>query len=265
MTGLPTLAAIIRRVWTGTAGIQDNRVKEQKHRHARESGTPSVLHGLASASQCGRRPVDSRFRGNDGLLAWVTVRWSAIRNGTFPGLPFTRSPRAGIAAVEFAILAPILILLLVVAADGAQAIMAEMRLSAAVSAGADYALNNAINATSTNGAGMASTIAAIVGNANGTGWAGGTVVINNGPTATFTGGSSTPSGTAANADSYYCLTGTPGAWVWGTAYAGNSQACITSTAGKFVTIAASHSYTPMLSGFGFIPTTLYQYAAVQVK
>jgi Flp pilus assembly protein TadG len=174
--------------------------------------------------------------------------------------------RSGLAALEFALMAPILSALFVGSVDAAQLYMAQLRLSSAIFAGADYAMANASLANSTSGATLASSIATIVGNVNGSGWASGTVVVNNGPTGTFAGGSSTPGGTATNADLYYCLTGSPGHWTWGTGTA-TSGTCGTGQAasGKFITISASTTVTPMIVGMNFTAGTISQSIAVQVQ
>ena len=174
---------------------------------------------------------------------------------------------SGLAAIEFALVAPLLSVLLIGCIDAAQVFMTQTRLSAAIYAGVDYALVNQAQVSSGSGASLATTIATIVGNVNGTGWASGTVTVNNGPTATFSGGASTSGGTAANADSYYCLSGTAGSWSWGSSQTNNTTPCVTNgpTAGKFVTITASHAFSPSFLSLGFASGTLSQSVAVQVQ
>jgi hypothetical protein len=130
-----------------------------------------------------------------------------------------------------------------------------------------YAVVNEASATSANAAALATAIATIVGNANGTGWASGTVVVNNGVTASFSNGVVTSSGTAANANSYYCPSGSSGSWTWGAGQASNTTTCSSgsTTAGKFVTISATRAFTPNITGLGFLAGTLTQAAAVQVQ
>jgi Flp pilus assembly protein TadG len=163
--------------------------------------------------------------------------------------------------------APLLSVLFIGTVDAAQVFRTQLQLAAVVSSGAVYAVVNQQNVNSTSGAALAASIAAIVGNTNGSGWTSGTVVVNNGPTATFSGGTATASGTASNANSYYCLTGSPGSWSWGTALTGNTTACSSgsATAGKFVTITASRAFTPTLINLGFTAGTLSQSVAVQVQ
>jgi Flp pilus assembly protein TadG len=174
-----------------------------------------------------------------------------------------RAQRA-VAAVEFAMMAPVLMILFIGIIDCAQAFLVEMKLASAVAAGAQYVVDNATSVSSANGAGLASSAAGIVGNINGNGWASGTVVINNGPTSTFSGGTASPSGTASNADSCYCLSGSPGSWAWGSA-ATCGSACTTSVAGKFVTITASRTLTPFFSHFFVLPRSVTQNIVVEVQ
>jgi hypothetical protein len=160
-------------------------------------------------------------------------------------------------------LAPILITLFIGVIDGARAMLTEMQLSAAVSAGVQYVVNSTNNITSTGGStALATSIANIVGNTNGTGWASGTVVVNNGFSSTFSGDAPATSGSAST--SCYCPTGSPRSWTWGNAVS-CATSCSPGIAGMFVTIAASRAFTPMFSSFGFLPSTLHQYAVVQVK
>lgn len=177
------------------------------------------------------------------------------------------SDRSGLAALEFALMAPILSTLFIGSVDAAQLYMAQLQLASAIYAGSNYAIANAASATSSAGAAYAAAIATIVGNANGTGWASGTVVVNNGPTVTFSGGTNTASGTVSNANYFYCLTGSPGAWSWGAEQTSATVSCGTNqpTAGKFVTITANYAITPIILGLNFTNGTITQQVAVQVQ
>lgn len=173
----------------------------------------------------------------------------------------------GLAALEFALMAPVLTTLFIGSVDAAQVYVAQLNLTSALYAGANYALTNQGAVTSTGAAALADTIATIVGNLNGTGWASGTVVVNNGPTVTFSGGTNTASGAAANANSWYCLTGSPGNWNWGTAQSSNTTSCGANqpNAGKFVTIQASVAVTPFIVGMSFVNGNISQSIVVQVQ
>ncbi|HUO12053.1 MAG TPA: TadE/TadG family type IV pilus assembly protein [Caulobacteraceae bacterium] len=159
----------------------------------------------------------------------------------------------GVAAVEFAFMAPIFCLLMVAAIDLGGALFTKFRLDAAVSAGANFAQVQAANASSTAGQTLANNIATIVEASQGAGWANTTVVVDNGPTTTVTGGTQTTSGTASNADACYCPSGSASSMTWGASTTcGNSCGSNAGYAGKFVTITATRTYTPIFSNYGII-------------
>lgn len=173
---------------------------------------------------------------------------------------------AGVAAVEFAFLVPVLLVLFTGIVDVSQMLYAYYQLDQAVAAGSQYAVLNAANVTSTSGPALATSIATVVEDANGTGWTNDTIVVNDGPTVTVTNGSAVSSGTAANADDYYCLTGSQMSWTWGTAYTTQTSCSGGDTAGKYVTITASYSYVPLVAIYPvFTNSTLNQSAAVRVQ
>jgi Flp pilus assembly protein TadG len=174
--------------------------------------------------------------------------------------------REGIAAVEFAILVPIYLIILVGMVDLAGMLFTSYQLESAVAAAAQYAAVNSANVSGTNGSTLASAIASIVESANGSTSASGAVVVNNGPTVTLTGGSAASGGTAGNANSCYCPSGVPPSWTWGSAVVCGSTCAGGSLAGKFVAITASVPYTPLLTTFGLIKNgSLTQSALVQAQ
>jgi len=184
------------------------------------------------------------------------------------GLQAFAGDRRGVAAVEFALVTPIFCLLLAGIVDLGGALYTKFKLDSAVTAGANFAQVNAANVSSTNGQTLANNIATIVETSQGSGWADDGVVVNNGPTATVSSGTSTASGTATNADACYCPTGTPGSFTWGSSTTCGNPCPGTNTgyAGKFVTITASHSYTPIFSSYGIVQNdTISASAAVQVQ
>ena len=171
--------------------------------------------------------------------------------------------RRGIAALEFGLLAPTFVMVFAGVADLGNALYTWSKLEQALALGANYALMNKTLVNSS-GQSLADNIATIVATSNpGTG-ANSTVVINNGPTAVVTaGGTPVNSGTAANADKYYCLTGTPANWTWGTAYTDSSTQCTDgSQSGQFVTITVSYNYTPFFISYGFVRNGLMTAGAV---
>ncbi|HEY5046448.1 MAG TPA: TadE/TadG family type IV pilus assembly protein [Rhizomicrobium sp.] len=171
----------------------------------------------------------------------------------------------GLAAIEFALVVPVFLLILVGAVDLGGMLYTSYQLETAVAAGAEYAALNGSNVNSTSGATLASSIAGVVENANGATWANDSVVVNDGPSVTVTAGVVSSGGTASNANSCYCPTGSPPNWVWGSAATCNSICATGGQAQQFVMITATRAYTPLLSTFGLIKNgTLSQNATVEV-
>jgi Flp pilus assembly protein TadG len=160
---------------------------------------------------------------------------------------------SGVAALEFAFLSMVFLTILAGTVDVGLLIYTEEKVDAAVVAGAQYAVVNAANVSSANGATLATTIASVVANVNGSNWAASGVCVNNGPTATANSGTApTCSGTASNADDFYCPTGTPGSWSWGSSVAQGSSCSGGGMGGKFVTITASVNFTSLFPSFGLV-------------
>jgi Flp pilus assembly protein TadG len=172
----------------------------------------------------------------------------------------------GVAAVEFAIFAIVFLTLLAGTIDVGNVLFTEFELDSAVAAGAQAAAVNTAEVNATQGASLASSIAATVANANGTGWANVTVVVNNGPSVTISNGSTSSGGNASAADSYYCLTGTPGNWSWGGAVTAGTTCSGSIQAGQFVTITAQRTVSSFFPKFGFVPSgAIVQAAAVETQ
>ena len=98
-------------------------------------------------------------------------------------------------------------------------------LDAAVSAGAQYAENNAALVTTNRR--HSTDIGNVVNDTNGTGWATSAVDVNNGNDAT----------------GCYCPTGTPGSWSWGGAVSCQATAAAAASPASSVTITASRSFS----------------------
>jgi Flp pilus assembly protein TadG len=173
----------------------------------------------------------------------------------------------GVAAVEFALILPVFGVLLAGVVDLGNVLYTRFRLDSAVAAAADYVEVNASSVSSTGGATLASNAATIAQSSQGSGWANASVIINNGPSSTISSGNTTVGGTAANADSCYCPTYTTGNTTWGGAVSCGSACPTTSTtAGKFVTITASRTYTPVFSTYGIVQNgTISSSATVETQ
>jgi Flp pilus assembly protein TadG len=158
----------------------------------------------------------------------------------------------GIAATEFALLAPMFVMVFAGTIDVGNALYIQTLLDSAVAAGTNYAVVNASSVSSTSGATLASSIATIVSGSNGGTAVNATIVVNNGPTVTVTGGTPVSSGTASNADLCYCPTGSPTSWTWGSSVTCGGSCTGGGTAGKFVTVTASYSITPFFPAYNFV-------------
>jgi Flp pilus assembly protein TadG len=146
----------------------------------------------------------------------------------------TASENAGTAAVEFALFLPLFVLIVAGTVDLGYLIYTASELSTALSAGSQYAANNAI-LVSTSPETLRSNIQTVVANANGAGWATSLVDINNGDTTHC-----------------YCPTGLPGSWTWGTPITCGNACAGGGVAGQFVTIIASHTILPLFPTFDFV-------------
>jgi Flp pilus assembly protein TadG len=160
--------------------------------------------------------------------------------------------RAGVAAVEFAMVLPVFGLLLAGVVDLGNVLYTRFRLDSAVSAAADYVEVNAASVSSTGGATLGGNAASIVQSSQGSNWADASVVINDGPTSTVNNGTASAGGTASNADSCYCPTFSAGNTTWGSGVTCGSACATGPTAGKFVVITASRTYTPVFSTYGIV-------------
>ena len=177
-----------------------------------------------------------------------------------PGSLFRR--RSGTAAVEMALISPMLMILLAGIIDFGRAYQEEIELSSAVAAASQYALLNVANINSSNAASLATTLSGIVANTNGAAWAGATVTVNDGATNAIAGGVATASGTAANADSCWCPTGASAAWNWGSAATCGSTCAGGTLAGKFVTVSGTRQFTAIFTAYGLIGNIALQQSTI---
>jgi Flp pilus assembly protein TadG len=192
-------------------------------------------------------------------LAWPGPRGGARR--------WRQAGRRGTAALEFAATSPVLLLMVVGAVDLGRAVQLRLKLEADLAAAVGVGLAKAAQVESTDGATVASAIAAVMGGNLGTTLTSGVVIVNDGPTVTITNGAAVSSGTAANANEYYCPTGSQYPWSWGTALSAGGSACAGGGyAGKFITVYESQSFTPYFSTYHLLPSnTIPVSAIVQVQ
>jgi Flp pilus assembly protein TadG len=166
----------------------------------------------------------------------------------------------GTAAIEFALIAPFLVLLALGTIDIGAAITDKFALDGAVSAATQYAILNASSVNSIDGQTLAQSLAYIAGSANS---ANAAVTVNNGPTATLNAGVLTAGGSSSPADSCYCPTRASGGGVnWGSSISCGSTCSGGGVAGKFVTIAASMPFTSIFGSNSLIPSQTFATTSV---
>ena len=174
--------------------------------------------------------------------------------------------QSGVAVVEFVLVAPVIAMVLVGLMDLGTVLYVRFQLDSSVNAAANYAMVNASNVSSANGAALANNLAAVVSSAEGSNWANSSVVVNDGPSAGDTGGTASSSGTASGADSCYCPSGTAPAIAWGSAQTCGAPCPSGGYAGKFVLLTATKRYSPIISGYGFVSAgTITSTSMVQVQ
>ncbi len=188
-------------------------------------------------------------------------------NGSKGRAPFRRGGRRGVAALEFGLVAPVLMITVAGIVDIGNALVAKYILDASVTASAGFAMVSYDKVNATDAAALATKLGNIAANARKNAWADSVATVNNGPVSTVTAGAAVASGTAANADNCYCPTGSAATTVtWGSPVTCGNACAGGGTAGKFVLISASHTYTPIFSGYSFLPSGKMTVAAlVQVK
>ena len=168
----------------------------------------------------------------------------------------------GASAVEFALVAPIYMLLFVAVVDLSMAMYSKFSLNGSVSAAANYTILNASQVGSTSGATLAQNLALIVADAHASNWANATITVNDGPVATLSGGVVTTSGTASSANSCYCPTGSGSNITWGSAMTCGATCTGGGVAGKFVSIVATNQYTSLFGATGIIPSQTFTTSTV---
>lgn len=164
-----------------------------------------------------------------------------------------RLDRRGAAAIEFVIVAPVLLAMFAGVVDIGNLLITRFRLNAAVASGVNYSMVHSEDVGTDGAPGLSTSLARLVANSSQTSGVTATVTVNNGPSATAVGsGAATVSsnGTPATSNALcYCPT-TGSDWAI-TSTCGNS--CTGGgTAGRFVRITARKTFTPLLSTYGLV-------------
>ncbi|NTH16757.1 pilus assembly protein [Agrobacterium rhizogenes] len=172
----------------------------------------------------------------------------------------------GNAAIEFAVLAPIFILIMAVSFDIGSLIFARFQLEAAISNGASYATVHADQIDGTNDNQLAKSIALMIAGQFTSGNTSASIVINNGMQARYDGTTIRIDGTPGSTGACYCPSGTASSFDWGSQQTCGSSCPDGAGAGKYVMITAKQAYAPMFSGYNIVKDGyIYASAVVQTK
>lgn len=173
------------------------------------------------------------------------------RRPTFAMHRFFRN-RSGAAAVEFAMISPVLVLILAATIDFGAVLYGQFRLNEAVSAGTNFAMVNGDRITGTGSEALSEHLAAILTGSQGSASVDADVIVNNGARRTFSKGSYQSGGVPAAADRCYCPVTVSGEIQWGAAVACGTACASGGQAGKFVHLTATQHYQPFFSNYGIV-------------
>jgi len=174
--------------------------------------------------------------------------------------------RQGSSIVEFSIIAPVLALIFAGTADIGAVLLKRFQLNDTLSAAANFALVSQANVSSTKGPALAAALTGIVSGTGATHYADSLAVVNNGPSSKVAAGvTTTPTGTASNADLCYCPTRTT-TLVWGTSVACGYACPSGLRGGKFIQLTASKAHTALFGNYGIVSNgTVSVSALIQVQ
>lgn len=159
--------------------------------------------------------------------------------------------RKGAGAVEFALIAPIFVVILAGIVDLGSLLHTKYRLNAAIAAGSNYALVNGQDISADEGAKLAMNIARVLAGEQAMSSSDTNVVVNNIAQVQVAAGIATTASLPGSGNACYCPTKTGNAIVWGAAKVCGSACPDGGVAGKFVLISISKPYSPMFGGYGF--------------
>jgi len=155
---------------------------------------------------------------------------------------------AGSPAIEFALIAPVFLLIVAATFDVGSILHGKFRLNAQVSSAASYSQNQGNLIVDNSAASFAATVATLV--ANGTSSIDATVVLNNAISATLTGGAMTTVDSSGIMAQCYCPARVNNTVAWGAQRTCQITCADGSTAGRFIEIRARTPYVAMFEGLG---------------
>lgn len=158
----------------------------------------------------------------------------------------------GSVAAEFLAVSPVLLIMLFGVIDIGNVLFTRFRLNAAVAAGTNYSIVRSADIGTDAAGSLASSVAKVVANASDTSGVSATIAVNNGPTATVTGGgtvSTTTTNAATTNGLCYCPTTSSD---WGVKKTCGDGCSGGGLAGRFVRITASKAYKPLFASYGIV-------------
>ncbi|MFE1599752.1 TadE/TadG family type IV pilus assembly protein [Methylobacterium sp. ID0610] len=176
------------------------------------------------------------------------------------------SGESGSAAVEFGIVAPFMLLVLVAATDLSGMLYTGFRLDATVSAAAQFAIVNPDKVNSTSGRDLADKLSKILTNGTDASALTARVTVNNGPIVSSSNGTVSSSGSDAQADSCYCPSRGSDGITWGASVSCGASCSGGTPAGKYVVLTVTKPYVSLFSSWGLVPRDgIAARAVVQVQ
>jgi Flp pilus assembly protein TadG len=157
----------------------------------------------------------------------------------------------GVSALEFALVTPIIIVLLAATVDFGLVLKTRSSMESAVSSTMSYALSQAQDLKPAEAVAFVETVARIASRQSGEGVAV-EVTLNRSLVARAIGGSVAVSGTAAAASACYCPDRAETAVNWGEAKTCNAPCPDGGYAGRFLKVSANQSYAPIFVDFGLV-------------
>jgi Flp pilus assembly pilin Flp len=158
--------------------------------------------------------------------------------------------RSGASALEFAMLAPVFIVILAGVVDVGTLLHTKYRLNAAIAAGSNFALVNGQDISEDDGADLALNIAKVLAGEQPMSSSNSMIIVNNMTQLQVTGGIASSASMPGDGDACYCPSRVNGVLTWGSELSCGSACGGGGVAGKFVQIEISRPYTPMFGGYG---------------
>lgn len=158
--------------------------------------------------------------------------------------------QAGVSAVEFAMIAPLFVLILAGVADIGAVLHTKFRLNSAMSAGANYAMVNGGQMEADGGETLATALVSILTDTPFGDAAGSYVQVNGGVSMSFADGRTSIENGPGNAGKCYCPAASGSGVDWGPAMACQTACSGGGLAGKYVLMSVTVPHSPLFGSYG---------------